>query len=385
MTAPTQGQGTRSKDPLLENSCVMAEARKKIMIVVRSDALQKNGGDYQMMHAFEAELRSAFDTELCYGMPRADQIAEVAAVLCTNLDRPVEAFQTLRQCKQHAVPFLMYTLHHPHAGITAYLRLGSRGFKRRVAQLVGFDPQRYEQLLWAIRGAVTLLRERRVLPQLSVRRAQSALLRNADALICCARGEIEVITADIEAPNRAFVVPHPADAPAVQGITPVLGRIVVAGRIEARKNQIGALEMAAALPDHEFVFVGAAVASEAAYFAYFKAKLAQTPNATYRAALPKEEFYPFIASAELVLNPSFFEVTSLIDVYCVTNSIPLVTTEHTYLRGTGCFRSFSPADSAQGVAAIQDCVAQIRRDGPHVTLLAEPDAMQMMDVVRACL
>lgn len=385
MTLPDRQSPGLAGSLVSKNGRFMAAQNAKVLIVVRSDAAQKNGGDYQMMQAFERELATEFKTERCYGVPSDADLTCVSAVLCTNLDRPIEAYKTLRACQHRSIPFLLYTLHHPHAGIEAYLRQGTRGSKRKIATLAGFDPQRYEQLLWALRGAVTLAKSRRLLPQMSVAGAQVALLQDADRVICCADSEVATLAKDIVAPTATHVVPHPADAPAVTGVTPVAGRIVVAGRIEARKNQIGALKMAASLPDFEFVFVGAPVPSEKQYFQEFEALLKATPNADYKPALPKEEFYPFLASAEIVLNPSFFEVTSLIDVYCVTNGIPLVTTDHTYLQGDGCFRKFSPADVVSGVAAIQDCAQEIAQGGRLVTLAPEPNAVDMIDVVRGVL
>lgn len=359
--------------------------RKKAIVSVRSDAQTKNGGDYQMMRAFAQQLGADFETEIAYGVPSPEQLDGADFVLCTNLDRPIEAQSTLWACRQRNVAFALYTLHHPHAGIEAYLRHGTRGFKRRIAQAVGFDPQMYEQALWALRGADALLRKGRGLRQGSVHEAQLELLQNSDALVCCAALEAAMIGVDIRPIERVFIVPHPADAPAVDNASPVTGRVVVAGRIEARKNQISALKMAEAQPDLEFCFVGAPVASEKRYFDEFSAQLKSVPNARYLPALPKEEFYPFLANAELVLNPSFFEVTSLIDVFCVANNIPLVTTKHTYLRGTGCFRSFESSSVSDGVAAITECVNEIRAGGRKVTLIPEDEAISINQVARKLL
>ena len=106
----------------------------KILIAVRFDAEAKNGGDYQMMRAFAAELQRPFETEICFGVPKADQLNDVAAVLATNLDRPLEAWRTMLACQARGIPFVIYTLHHPHAGIEAYLRTGTQGIKAKIAK-----------------------------------------------------------------------------------------------------------------------------------------------------------------------------------------------------------------------------------------------------------
>lgn len=353
----------------------------KILIVTRFDAKRKNGGDYQMMRSFAHELSYVFDVEICYGVPSDEQLNGVTAVLCTNLDRPIEALHTLHLCKAQNLIFMLYTLHHPHEGISAYLSSGVRGFKRIIARLAGNDPQRYEQGLWWLRTAEELLRHQRFLPQAWVSSAQRHLLSEADAVICCSAEESRALTCDIIRPPDHYIVPHPADAPAITGVDVVANRVIVAGRIEARKNQLMALEIAREMPDMEFVFVGGKMLAEAAYVAEFDELLGQVPNATHKTALPKEEFYSFLASAEIVLNPCFFEVTSLIDVYCLQNSIPLVTTNHTYLRGYGAFQQFDPTDKSAGIAALQTCSLKIRENGRKASLSPEPNATDIISVV----
>jgi glycosyltransferase involved in cell wall biosynthesis len=360
----------------------MDKVKNNILVVVRSDAEKKNGGDYQMMLAFLKELGREHNASIFHGVPSRDQLEGIDVVLCTNLDRPVEALVTMRLCKKKSIIFLLYSLHHPYAGISAYLRHGVRGFKRLIATISFYRPQRYEEILWRLRTAITLIREMRCLPQYSVSKAQRELLCQADAVICCASKEIDTISRDIMQPHRSYVVPHPADAPLAVNADAVKSRIVVAGRIEARKNQIGALEMAKSLPDHDFVFVGARVSSEILYFKKFMSLLNETPNASYRSELPKDDFYPFIASAELVLNPSFFEVTSLVDVYCLSNGIPLVTTKYTYLEGSGCFYTFLPEDTESGVIAIKSCVSHIRVFGRNSNMIGDDSAVTISEVIR---
>lgn len=362
----------------------MNEDRAKVLVVVRSDSLRKNGGDYQVMRTFAAEIENEHGAEICYGVPSGDQIASADAVLCTNLDRPIEALHTLRICQAADVPFLLYTLHHPHDGIESYLRSGARGFKRGAAVAARFNAPMYEQILWGIRTVVTLASEKQLLPQGSVSSAQRELLRESDVIVCSSVNEAETLRSDVANFPAFQVVPHPADAPSAKSnVTYVPNRVVIAGRIEARKNQINALHIARELPFLDFEFVGGKVESESRYFEEFEALLRETPNANYTAALPKEDFYPFLQSAELVLNPSFFEVTSLIDVFCTENNIPLVTTSHTYLRANGCFRTVDPAQPSEVAQNIRSCVAQSREEGRKVFPVMDEQATTISALVSA--
>ncbi|MBI1220675.1 MAG: hypothetical protein GC186_19260 [Rhodobacteraceae bacterium] len=239
--------------------------------------------------------------------------------------------------------------------------------------------------MWLLRVFATAIRRRQILPIASVAGAQKAILRDAAAIAVCAEREAEQIGLDISPISRACVVPHISDFTSPMNVTTQLGLIVVPGRIEARKNQIAALRIAQHFPELTFLFVGALSPYEKRYVAEFLLTLGQTANARHVAALPKEEFYPVLSSAELVLNASFFEVTSLIDLYCIENSIPLVTTLHTYARASGAFRVFDPMSVGEGVRALRECLVQSRQDGRKITSAKENNSMSIVELIEGLL
>lgn len=335
------------------------------------------------MRSYSREVGAHHKTEIVYGVPRQEQLRSARAVVCTNLDRPVEAYCTLKACQGMGIPFVLYALHHPDPGIESYLSRGTRGFKGVIARTVGCNPQRYEMVLWLIRVVVTAARYRRLLPVADVRKAQRKIVESADAIAVCSAGEAEQIATDIGRIRKPYVVPHAADFPPPVDVEVQRNLIVVPGRIEARKNQLAALAIARRLPELSFLFVGGMSPSERGYFSEFSDALAKVPNARHVSELSKEKFYPTLASAEVVLNASFFEVTSLIDLYCIQNSIPLVTTVHTYARASGAFRQFNPTDIDRGVAALLECLEDARIHDRSVQPSAESAAVTLTDVIES--
>ncbi len=124
---------------------------KKILFVTRFDASHKNGGDVNLLKTFCEELKTQFQTKLIEGVPETQDLVNVDYVVCTNLDRPLEAYATLLKCQKHKVKFVFYTLHHPYDGINAYLKYGVTGWRKIVASICNFNPALYEQFLWCIK------------------------------------------------------------------------------------------------------------------------------------------------------------------------------------------------------------------------------------------
>lgn len=142
----------------MTQAAVDMHPRRKILVATRHDAIDKPGGDAHLLHQFAKELEAEFDVEVIVGVPSASRLENVAAVLCANLDRPVEADRTLELCSERNIPVYLYALHHPDAGVSASLRHGVQGWKRHVARWARYRPEAYETSLWMLRVIVTLVR-----------------------------------------------------------------------------------------------------------------------------------------------------------------------------------------------------------------------------------
>jgi len=337
-----------------------------VLVSLRSDASIKLGGDVSLLRSFAEELAVRHEVEIVVGVPSPAEIARHDLVLAANLDRPIEPAATLARAEAAGIPMVLYTLHHPAAGVSAYLRHGATGVRRQLGRLAGGSPTRYEQLLWGLHAGSGLLRERRRPSFGSVAEAKRRLLTSAEVVVSCP-AEAEAIARDVGPIGGAGgrggstggwqAVAHPSDFPAGSR-HPVPGRVVVPGRIESRKNQLTALALARRFDDLEFLFVGALSQADRRYGARFVDVVAATPNASHIEHLPKDEFYPLLQTAQVVLSASWFEVTSLIELFCVANGIPLAVSRHSYLSGDGPIHRFDPADLDAAAAALSAALAE---------------------------
>lgn len=303
---------------------------------LRSDAATKPGGDVNLLRGFADELSSRHQVETVIGIPTPAALGASDVVLTANLDRPVEPAATLARAERAGVPMVHYTLHHPAAGVRAYLEFGATGVRRTLARLAGGSPTRYEQLLWTLHAGADLVRERRVPAYGSVRRAQRRLLASS-RLVVSSTAEAEAISTDIGPIGQHDIVAHPVDFPP-GAHQPVTGRVVVPGRIESRKNQLLALALANRFPDVEFLIVGGYNPADARYRDQVTDALTRTANATHIEHLAKDEFYPLLLTAQVILSASWFEVTSLIERYGAANGIPMVISRHSYLADSDALR-----------------------------------------------
>lgn len=259
-----------------------------------------------------------------------------------NIDRPYDAALALK----HAHPdsrVLLYPLHHPGAGIGKYLAKVS-GPKGILGKIAGRRPDRYEAMVDAAKAFRT--RDFGRLRVALQRKKTIANLMMRCELLTTSEVELEEIIAQFGHPSRgAWLLPHPvADHVALDGVA--LPRyILVAGRIEPRKNQLAALQTLAKMDlrnrGYEIVLAGG-TGSDLPYFRE-TIDFALANGIIYVSQLPKNLFFPTVSGASLLINASFFEVTSLIDLYAINNAIPLITTIHGYYTSMPTLRQIDPS------------------------------------------
>lgn len=331
---------------------MVSPSPRRALIALRSDAATKAGGDVDLLTAFGRRLADAgCDIITHAGVPSAAQVSGSDVVITANLDRPIEPAATTAIAARAGVPALHYSLHHPYAGVAAYLERGSEGGRRILARLARHSPQRYEQLLWSLHVAVALGRQRKLLPRGRVDEAQHQLLRSARIVVCSA-GEAAAIRSDIGPLDRYEIVPHLTSHPDDVQWNPVEGRVIVPGRFESRKNQLLAVALAQRFPSCQFWFIGAALPSNRRYVQRLEEAVARLDNCHIVEPLPSDEFYALLATAAVVFSASWFEVTSLIELAAADIGIPLAVSRYSYLEASGATYRFDPASEDEAGEAL---------------------------------
>jgi glycosyltransferase involved in cell wall biosynthesis len=298
--------------------------------VLRHDHAAKSGGDVDLARQIARDAQAAGATVCVVSAEALPPALDATDLLFLfNIDRPYEAASALARAHPKG-RILLYPLHHPVAGVTKYLgRVGGlKGFLGSVARK---RPDRYEAIVDAAK-ALRKLDASRLRVALSRYQVIARLIERCELLVT---SEIELaeISASYGAPfHRSWLLPHPVAPYASPGKSAAPRYILVSGRIEPRKNQLSALQGLASMQlrdrGYEVVLAGGKGSDEG----YFRSTIdfALEHGIIYVSQLPKSLFFPFVSGATLVVNASFFEVTSLIDLYAIANNIPLVTTTHGY-------------------------------------------------------
>lgn len=311
--------------------------------VLRADHADKSGGDVDLARqlARMAETSGAIVRLISIAdMPSSSHADDLFFLF--NIDRPYEAAAAL----EHAHPdarILLYTLHHPVAGIYKYLaRVG--GAKRVLAHIASGHPDRYEALV-DVAKAARLRDSGRLRAAFGRKQMVAQLMRRCELLVTSDAELAQIVQQHGAVHCKAWLLPHPVAAHAPSAASDTLRYIMVPGRIEPRKNQHAVLETLVAMDlrgrGYEILLAGGK-GSDSKYFSK-TLNFAMDNNVIYVSHLPKMLFFPAVSGAALVVNGSFFEVTSLIDLYAIAYRIPLVTTIHGYYDAAPSLRQVDPA------------------------------------------
>lgn len=311
----------------------------KFAIQVRADYSSKPGGDTALAKAFATRLKEfGHQAELITDIPSVKKL-HPDVLLAFNLDQPLELISVCRAAREVDAKVAVYTLHHPEAGVRAYLASQLKGIRGAVARWVDADPDRYFHLMSLLRGVV----RRNPLAFRYASLGRDQLLRDlagvVDHLLVCGPSELTEIRQGFGtlAALPVSMVPHPVDLSAGDVVAgdayhkpPPARHFFVAGRIESRKNQLSVLDVAASFPDDEFVFAGLVNETDQGYAKAFKLRLAQCPNCRWVGQLRLPALLQHIEQADAVLSPSWFEVMSLINLFAHALNTPVISACHTY-------------------------------------------------------
>ena len=309
----------------------------KVSVQIRVGHAIKSGGDVALAKAFGARLqRYGFKVEY---LSTAKQVLDFKPklLIAFNLDQTLELLEICRAAKKCGALVAVYALHHPAEGMLAYLQSSLPGVRGVIARLVDADPAKYL-------FATALLRGWRRGSPLAVKYlllGRERLMKDLNPLIdeLLVSGPSELASIEAEFPRLASakmrIVPHPVEFPAIAipESSPYGNgsrHFFIGGRIESRKNQNSVLRVATQVPDAEFVFAGSCNESDPRYSAEFQRLLAISPNCRWVGQLSMGALLQYIACADAVLNPSWFEVMSLINLYAYALGTPVISCRHTF-------------------------------------------------------
>ncbi len=310
------------------------KSRKKVVVQLRSNSEASPGGDANLMLKLGDMLSKNYIVEYLYGS--VTNFDNIHCIICCNLDRPVEAYFTLKAAQKRNVPVILYALHHPYDGIKKYLKsIRFLSLKGLISRLSLYDCNRYEDILALIKSSLNFLKGNGWKYK-TTRYCQLYLLEHCENILVVneyERKKIEDDVCKLEELSKYVSFPHPINLEkGFYEYTSFKGDyVLVAGRIETRKNQLSILNVAKINPTIRFKFCGALSLSERSYGRKFLQDLSALDNCEYVGELDIQEFNDLLKNSRYLLTGSYFEVTSLIELYALSYGVPVIRVYGSYL------------------------------------------------------
>lgn len=303
-------------------------ARTNIDMIVRSDALEKSGGDSFQVAKYKEFLEPLGFTVRFLPFHTSVRLSANSIVHIINIDRPYDFLAAVRMAGKR--PVVVSSIHHDLSSVRlmrkAERRQGIRTIVGRILpesarELLAFAVRSLKKitsatdakdwvvsLSWAVPRAATVWK--------SVGRA----LNEVDSVALLAEGERQSLIRDTSwSGKNGVLIPNgaPDSGPRGESNWRVWANratdICVVGRVEPRKRQ---LEIASAASRHglKVTFVGQASPSSPRYAADFEAAIAADDNLVWLGGLEHSQVLDVMGNSRVLLNASWVEVQSLVDI-----------------------------------------------------------------------
>jgi glycosyltransferase involved in cell wall biosynthesis len=298
-----------------------AQGQMRVAYPMRVDAIDKPGGDlFQILNYIEAGKKPGKD-----GRPQFDGTvitkmqADLSAfdlVHLTNIDRPVDTYNSFLSAKATGKPVYVSPIHHFYADIERFERSGRGGIAGLVSRYCSFATLEYmRSLVRSIRYPGLLLPTASMMRR-GMRQCQRLVLTGADRILVLTEKEKDDIVKDFGEISRSkflclrngFENAH--KEPGIGTVRDI--DVCMVGRIEARKNQVTVLKVLRRL-GVSGVFVGAENRNHKSYCREFE-RLLRGSGCRYLGSVSHEETLRIMKRSKVHISASWFEVSSLVDL-----------------------------------------------------------------------
>lgn len=305
----------------------------KICYVARCDLFSKRGGDTIL-----CELYMKIAKDVGYDVvtwTSSTTYVEADFYHAFNIDRPLEIFPRLRIMATRGKKFIITTLHHPHMWVERFrknalgLSIKSKLFYK---SYLGNNICRAETIKEVVRQTVNKTFEPTTIMYSWMNRIKW-ILENADVILLQSRLEASYIMTDygLSIPEKTLVtLPNPAMNKSTKIYTSKNGKAwdaLFVGRVEIRKNPFS-LALAASRTNKRVLFIGAPNPNESDYVARFTRLVEKTPTFQWIKGVSREDLQKHYMHTKMLINPSYVEVSPIVDIEALAHKCPLITTKY---------------------------------------------------------
>jgi glycosyltransferase involved in cell wall biosynthesis len=330
----------------------------KVQFIVRSDHVAKFGGDRLQVERYADELAVLGVRVTVVPYAPSLPLDADAVTHIVNIDRPYDFLSAVRQSPG---PFVVSPIHHELGRVRAMRHAEPLGGVRTVA---GWLPESARELLaYGVRsyrgGSRTGLAREALCAASAMPRVWARVgraLDRASAVAVLAQGEAEVLMRDTGWAGRNIVlVPNGRPALPVNKSPHSWSerdrRILVVGRIEPRKRQLEIAQVAAKV-GASVVFLGPLSPSSPGYASDFLSVVNSAPSLEWAGEEPHEQVLSRMAGHRVLLNLSWVEVQSLVDLEAASSGCFVVAsgTGHSAEWMPDHVRVFEPSEVALALA-----------------------------------
>lgn len=308
----------------------------KICFLMRSEFSLVHGGDVIQIENYKLQLESrGHSCTLLGSFP--DEEFDVYIIV--NIDRPIELYAYYLKIKKINKPYYIVPIHHPIDAVSYYEEHIKGGISGLFATIFRsfYTREKIKNLYRAFRGRSWYLKHIILTLPFSYVSLTAKVIRESNGLFCISEQEADSIRARF---GHDFTYCVLINAVAVDkvcsstndAVSPSdMYDVVVVGRIESRKNQVGIIK---ALKDSNLkvAIVGPLSVQDAKYKDDFLKLVSSHNGISYLGALPHSSLFPLLRKCKVLVNASYFEVSPLVDVEAAILGCRVVSTKNGYTK-----------------------------------------------------
>jgi glycosyltransferase involved in cell wall biosynthesis len=302
----------------------------RVLYLIRRDAFDKPGGDlFQIQNYSKSLSKYNVHSDIFVNIPENFKSYDI--IHLTNIDRPLETFYFFEYLKKNGTAkIVISTIHHSYSYIKQYERIHREG----ILKYLNYFIQEYGSLE-KIRNIYRAIFYPDLLPMVASQFLKSTLinqrniLENVDYIFPIADGELQLINDEFSLNlNRYKTIYNGVDVESSpnQACEKVYD-VLVAGRIEARKNQISILK-SLEKTNLKVAFVGGVNKNHKSYCKLFFQEIEKNPNAVYLGQVQHSDMRSIFSSSKTHISASWFEVASLVDLEAAFYGCNVIASNH---------------------------------------------------------